>query len=212
MWNVNCCRLVKQIIMNKLQVFLGMGFLLLNTACDNKNETVVVQSNEDSIAVMEDELHVNPDMEEQKVLSYDFSSASDSNLAGTATFTQMDNEVKLEVNLEGITPGDHAIHVHEKGDCSAPDASSAGGHWNPTGDEHGKFDMEPFHMGDIGNLTADADGKASLIFSTDKWCLDCDDETKNLMGKSLIIHESVDDFTSQPTGDAGGRIGCLVIE
>lgn len=198
--------------MNKLQVFLGMGFLLLNTACDNKNETVVVQSNEDSIAVMEDELHVNPDMEEQKVLSYDFSSASDSNLAGTATFTQMDNEVKLEVNLEGITPGDHAIHVHEKGDCSAPDASSAGGHWNPTGDEHGKFDMEPFHMGDIGNLTADADGKASLIFSTDKWCLDCDDETKNLMGKSLIIHESVDDFTSQPTGDAGGRIGCLVIE
>ncbi len=198
--------------MNKLQVFLGMGFLLLNTACDNKNETVVVQSNEDSIAVMEDELHVNPDMEEQKVLSYDFSSASDSNLAGTATFTQMDNEVKLEVNLEGITPGDHAIHVHEKGDCSAPDASSAGGHWNPTGDEHGKFDMEPFHMGDIGNLTADADGKASLIFSTDKWCLDCDDETKNLMGKSLIVHESVDDFTSQPTGDAGGRIGCLVIE
>ena len=198
--------------MNKIQLFLGMGLLLLNTACDNKSETVTVQSNEDSITVMEDELDVNTDMQEQKVLKYDFSSASDSNLAGTATFTQMDNEVKLEVKLEGITPGDHAIHVHEKGDCSAPDASSAGGHWNPTGDEHGKFDMEPFHMGDIGNLTADADGKASLSFSTDKWCLDCDDETKNLMGKSLIVHESVDDFTTQPTGDAGGRIGCLVIE
>ncbi|MDG4950821.1 superoxide dismutase family protein [Weeksellaceae bacterium KMM 9724] len=198
--------------MNKLHVFLGMGLLLLNIACDNKNETVIVQSNEDSIAVMEDDLNATQDLETEKVLKYDFSSASDSNLSGTATFTQVNNEVTLEVNLEGITPGEHAIHVHEKGDCSAPDATSAGGHWNPTGAEHGKFDMDPFHMGDIGNLTADADGKASLTFTTDKWCLDCEDETKNLMGKSLIVHESVDDFTTQPTGDAGGRIGCLVIE
>lgn len=198
--------------MKKIHVLLGMGFLLLNTACDNKNETVVVQSNEDSIAVMEDDLNRTNDLDTNKVLKIDFSPASDSNLSGTATFTQVDNEVTLDVTLAGITPGDHAIHVHETGDCSAPDATSAGGHWNPTGDEHGKFDMDPFHMGDIGNLTADADGNATLTFTTDKWCLDCEDETKNLIGKSLIVHEGVDDFTTQPTGDAGGRIGCLVIE
>lgn len=197
--------------MKKIHLIIGASLLMLSTACEKKTEPVV-EPTEDTVVVEEETTTETDPMEADKVLELTFSPASDSNLSGTAVFTQNGDEVTLQVDLEGLTPGDHAIHVHEKGDCSAPDAKSAGGHWNPAGTEHGKFDVEAFHMGDIGNLTANEEGKASLTFSTDKWCLDCEDEMQNLMGRALIVHESADDFTSQPTGNAGGRIGCLVIE
>ncbi|MGI9526583.1 MAG: superoxide dismutase family protein [Weeksellaceae bacterium] len=198
--------------MKKNFLMLAALGLITLTSCEKKADTST--TNEDTVVVtddveVEDDIKVEADA---KTLNLTFSPASDSNLSGTATLTQNGEEVTLEVNLAGLTPGSHAIHIHEKGDCSAPDAKSAGGHWNPTGEEHGKFDVEGFHMGDIGNLEADADGNATLTFTTDKWCLGCDDEKKNLMGRSIIIHESEDDFTTQPTGNAGGRIGCVVIE
>src|SRR5699024_2140913 len=105
-----------------------------------------------------------------------------------------------------------AIHLHEKGDCSADDATSAGGHWNPMNEEHGKWDSKDgYHKGDIGNLKVDQDGKASITFETDQWCIDCDDKAKNIVGKAVVVHEGADDFKTQPTGDAGGRVGCGVI-
>ncbi|WKS95169.1 superoxide dismutase family protein [Riemerella columbina] len=131
---------------------------------------------------------------------------------GTATLSQRGNQVTLDVKVANLTPGEHAIHIHEKGDCSSADGKSAGGHWNPTGHDHGKWDTQQFHKGDIGNLVAGEDGKAHLVFSTDQWCLGCDDATKNLFGKAIIIHAGVDDFTSQPTGNAGGRVGCVEIK
>lgn len=130
---------------------------------------------------------------------------------GTATFTQRGNQVTLDVNVYNLTPGKHAIHIHEFADCSSADGKSAGGHWNPAGSDHGKWGAEHFHMGDIGNLEAGKDGHARLVFSTDKWCLGCTDSSKNLFGKGIIIHAGVDDFVSQPTGNAGGRVGCVEI-
>ncbi|ADQ82246.1 superoxide dismutase family protein [Riemerella anatipestifer] len=144
--------------------------------------------------------------------TYTIQSKSNTNTKGTATFTQKAKTVTLNIDVHNLTPGKHAIHIHEFGDCSAKDGSSAGGHWNPTGHHHGKWETEHFHRGDIGNLNADKNGHATLTFSTDKWCLGCKDETKNLYNKSIIIHAGEDDYRTQPTGNAGGRVGCVEIK
>ena len=136
------------------------------------------------------------------------SAKNDSGISGTVTFEEFDGMVTMAVTISGLTPGDHAIHIHETGDCSADDGSSAGGHWNPTNVDHGIWGEEPFHIGDIGNLEADEKPVTLFIRTTDLWCIDCDDETKNIIGKAIIIHEGPDDFSSQPSGAAGPRIGC----
>ena len=117
--------------------------------------------------------------------------------------------VMMEALISGLTPGTHAIHIHEKADCTSPDGKSAGGHWNPTMVKHGKWgDAEGYHKGDIGNMEAGEDGTAKVSMKTDEWCIGCGDEKKDLLGKSIIVHKGVDDFTTQPTGDAGGRVSC----
>jgi Cu-Zn family superoxide dismutase len=117
--------------------------------------------------------------------------------------------VTFDASFSGLTPGTHAVHIHEKADCSSPDGTSTGGHWNPTMEKHGKWgDADGYHKGDIGNVVAEDDGTATLSMQTDEWCIGCDDETKNIIGKSIIVHQGVDDFTTQPTGDAGGRVSC----
>lgn len=190
------------------KVLLSLGVIAAVVSCKKEQDTVVIKDTTGTDTVVVDTDIAATD----RTVSLTINPASDSNLSGSADFVQAGDSVTLTVNLSGITPGEHAIHIHEFGDCSAPDGTSAGGHWNPTNHEHGKFGEDAFHMGDIGNMTADENGNATLTFTTDKWCLGCDDETQNLIGKSLIIHEGVDDFTTQPTGDAGGRIGCVVIE
>lgn len=136
---------------------------------------------------------------------------SESTVAGTATFIEKEGVVSLEAKLTGLTPGIHAIHIHEKADCSSPDGKSAGGHWNPTFKKHGKWGDEEYHKGDIGNFTADVDGNATVVFKTDEWCIGCGDDTKNILNKGLIVHENPDDYRTQPTGDAGGRVACSAI-
>ena len=144
--------------------------------------------------------------------TYVIQAKSNTKTAGTASFIQNKNTVKMSLNATQLTPGIHAIHIHEFGDCSSADAKSAGGHWNPSGEMHGKWEKDEFHMGDIGNLVADKSGAARLVFKTDKWCIGCTDESKNIIGKGLIIHAGKDDFMTQPTGNAGGRVGCVEIK
>lgn len=136
---------------------------------------------------------------------------SGSHASGIASFTEKDGEVIFKATIKGLKPGLHAIHIHEKGDCSAADATSAGGHWNPTFEKHGKWGSSNYHKGDIGNFTVDASGTGNISMTTDEWCIGCDDETKNILGKSIIVHEGADDFITQPTGDAGGRAACAAI-
>lgn len=137
-------------------------------------------------------------------------SRSGSSVSGKAVFHAKDGKVTMEIEVEGLTPGEHAVHLHEKGDCSAPDATSAGGHWNPTAEAHGKWGTAPYHHGDIGNLVAGADGKAKLEFSTDLWSIG-GDPAHDVVGHAVIVHAGVDDFKTQPTGNAGGRVACGVI-
>jgi superoxide dismutase, Cu-Zn family len=138
-------------------------------------------------------------------------SKSDSHLTGKATFHAASGKVTLKIDIAGAEPGSHAVHLHEKGDCSAADGSSAGGHWNPTQENHGKWAAAPFHHGDIGNVEVGADGKGTLTLTTDLWTIGGAPET-DVVGKAVIVHAKADDFTTQPTGNAGGRVGCGVVE
>lgn len=138
---------------------------------------------------------------------------SDSDVSGEVTFTEINGTVTMEVDFEGVKPaGLHAMHIHQKADCSSPDGKSAGGHWNPEGHKHGEWEEGMHHKGDIGNLTATDDFKVTYKMSTDNWCIGCEDSTKNIIGKGLILHAGIDDMKSQPSGNAGARIGCGEIE
>ncbi len=147
-----------------------------------------------------------------ETIAFKMEPKSDSNVAGDVSFTEENGKVVMKATFSGLTPGEHAIHIHDKADCSSADGTSTGGHWNPTAEPHGKWGVAAgYHRGDIGNFTADAEGNATLEFTTDLWCIGCEDETKNIVGKAVIVHQGVDDFTSQPSGAAGARISCTGI-
>lgn len=133
-----------------------------------------------------------------------------SKLKGTATLTETDGGVKVVLSVEGVTPGgEHGAHVHEKGDCSAPDFKSAGGHFNPQSNDHGLPVTAKRHLGDLGNLAIGKDGKGSLEITIPGANLKKGDPN-SFAGKAIIVHAKKDDG-GQPTGNAGDRIGCGVI-
>jgi Cu-Zn family superoxide dismutase len=136
---------------------------------------------------------------------------SNSNVSGTVTFVEKNGMVTFKANVKGLEKGIHAIHIHEKADCSAADGTSTGGHWNPTFKKHGKWTDAEHHKGDIGNLVADDNGNATLTLTTNEWCIGCGDATKDVLNKAIIVHMKADDFVTQPTGNAGGRIACSAI-
>jgi superoxide dismutase, Cu-Zn family len=128
---------------------------------------------------------------------------------GEVTFTAEATGVRVVGSFSGLTFGEHGFHVHEKGDCSAPDASSAGGHFNPSTKPHAAREAGERHVGDLGNLKADPYGLARVDFVDTKLSLS---GPNSIIGKAVIVHEKADDFTTQPTGNAGGRVACGVIE
>lgn len=144
-------------------------------------------------------------------LFLNFESKSNSKVLGTAVFEEKNGIVTMVAKISGLKPGIHAIHIHEKADCSANDATSAGGHWNPTFKKHGKWGSSEHHKGDIGNFVADENGNGTITFSTNEWCIECGDQTKDILGKGLIVHQAEDDFQTQPTGNAGARVACSAI-
>lgn len=135
-----------------------------------------------------------------------------STASGTATFVERSGKLIVDGRFKGLTPGQHGIHIHEKGDCSAPDAMSAGGHYNPTGEPHGGPDSAKRHGGDFGNLTADANGEAVLHATLDTGRVGIGKLAANtIAGKALVIHADADDLQSQPAGNSGKRVACGVI-
>lgn len=127
---------------------------------------------------------------------------------GTVTFTRSGSGVRVEANLEGLTPGKHGFHIHEYGDCSNLDATSAGGHYNPENKKHGGPDDTERHVGDLGNVEVGDDGTAHLEMEDDMISLDGE---HSIIGRAIVVHAGEDDLMSQPTGDAGGRVACGVI-
>jgi Cu-Zn family superoxide dismutase len=129
---------------------------------------------------------------------------------GKVTFTQKGDKVTVAAQLSGLSPGGHGFHVHEKGDCSAPDGASAGGHYNPTLKPHGAPDAAEHHAGDMPMLQADASGNASL--TADVSGMTIGGLMGNIVGRSVVVHKDPDDYKSQPAGNSGARIGCGVIQ
>jgi superoxide dismutase, Cu-Zn family len=128
---------------------------------------------------------------------------------GTVHFTETRKGVKVVAHITGLTPGKHGFHIHEKGDCSAPDATSAGPHFNPTGSPHAGPDAPARHIGDLGNITANASGLAHYE-RTDKHL--SFDGPNSILNRAVIVHAVPDDLTSQPAGNAGARVACGVIQ
>ncbi|HMJ50369.1 MAG TPA: superoxide dismutase family protein [Burkholderiales bacterium] len=130
--------------------------------------------------------------------------------SGTVTFSQKGDKVLVTAKVTGLSPGLHGFHVHEKGDCSAADGTSAGPHFNPTGVPHGSPNSVPHHGGDLGNLTADSLGNAMLSMEVSGISLD-PTAANSIVGRSVIVHANPDDLKSQPAGNSGPRIACGVI-
>lgn len=201
--------------------FLGLAIvaICLFVSCKNdKKETETIVEGE----VTETEVEATPPTKtvteikekpayfsEKRKLTMRLESKSGSTATGNIVFTQEDGIVTMIAVLSGLSSGEHAIHIHDKADCSSEDGSSSGGHWNPTAEPHGKWgDDNGYHKGDIGNFTADENGYGTLTKITDEWCIGCGDATKDIVGKAIIVHQGVDDFTSQPSGAAGARVSC----
>ena len=193
--------------MKKLGILFTATLILAFVGCKDGKKDADNNNLNDSVEM---DATSNKDMKQApRTVQVIMEPKSDSNIYGEAYFTEENGVVTLEAKFKDMKPGKHAIHLHEKADCGAADGSSAGGHWNPTHEKHGKWgDAEGYHKGDIGNFEVDNNGVGSIRFQTDEWCIGCGDANKDILGKSVIVHEGVDDFVSQPTGDAGGRVAC----
>jgi len=129
-------------------------------------------------------------------------------VSGTVTFIATHDGIRVVADVRGLTPGKHGFHIHEFGDCSASDGSSAGGHFNPGHMQHGAPQDPVRHEGDLGNLVADKRGIAHLDYTDTRLTLS---GPYGIIGYSVIVHAKEDDLKSQPTGNAGGRVACGVI-
>lgn len=138
-------------------------------------------------------------------------SSSGSSVTGALQLTAVDEGVSLQGEVRGLQPESaHGFHLHETGDCSAPDASSAGEHFNPMQTEHGGPTSEVKHLGDLPNITADAQGVASVTALVAGASLR-DGGMYDLAGRAVVVHANPDDYTTQPSGDSGDRIACGVV-
>jgi Cu-Zn family superoxide dismutase len=130
---------------------------------------------------------------------------------GTATFTTEGAQVKAVVNISNAPPGQHGFHIHVTPDCSNG-GDAAGGHWDPAGTAmHGAWGQGMHHGGDIGNITIAANGSGSTTLTTDDWSIGTGDDN-DVVGHAVILHANPDDLMTQPTGAAGARIACGIIQ
>ncbi|UCF69472.1 MAG: superoxide dismutase family protein [Acidobacteriota bacterium] len=145
-----------------------------------------------------------------KVAIAELTALGESGVRGRVVFTEQAGKLRVEADVTGLSPGEHGFHVHEFGDCSAPDGTSAGPHFNPQDMPHAGPDSPEAHAGDLGNITADANGRGVLTLSTDRITLDSG--PNSVLGRGVIVHASQDDLMTQPTGAAGARLACGVIK
>lgn len=189
-------------------IFL-MGFSLFVLLACNNNSKLTADNADSSLAT---DSGINNPAGMTKAHADISATKTDTTGSGTADFTLTDDnkvEMKLTINFPIKANQSVAVHLHEHGDCG-DSGKGAHGHWNPTNEKHGKWGSAAYHSGDIGNVMLDGDGKGEITLSTDRWSIGGDDKT-NILNRAIIVHSGVDDFTTQPTGNAGSRIGCGVI-
>jgi Cu-Zn family superoxide dismutase len=146
----------------------------------------------------------------QRVALAEISATEGREATGTLQFTAEGDTVRVQGRITGLEPGAHGLHIHAKGDCSAPDASTAGDHYSPDDDPHGSPNDLPgeHHLGDLGNVVADEDGSAEIVAEDPEVRLS---GPESVIGKAVVVHADRDDLETQPSGDSGARVGCGVI-
>jgi len=133
-----------------------------------------------------------------------------SQVKGQVWFSEAFGKVKVEADFTGLDANSqHGIHIHEYGDCTAPDGASAGGHYNPGERQHGSHESEDRHIGDLGNLMSDKKGRAKLEIEIPNMSIN--GALNPIVGRAVIVHKNPDDLISQPSGGAGARLACGVI-
>ena len=173
------------------------------------NETNTASENSDTTTAVTSGVENKTSSSAEAILS---GTQPDTTVTGTVSFNEDNGKVKmmLDITVPKKANQSVAVHIHEHGNCGDM-GKEAHGHWNPTKMNHGKWGSAAFHSGDIGNVSLNAEGKGTLELETDLWSISGTDSTKNILNKAIIVHGGVDDFTTQPTGNAGSRIGCGVI-
>lgn len=188
-------------------LFTFVFFCVNITSCKSKSEP----KTHVETAVASNKI-IRSDEDISKNLVVELNPKNNSIVFGKVRFVQSGNNVVMTALVSGLSKGMHAIHIHQKNDCSSDDGKSIGGHWNPTAQPHGKWGSENgYDKVDIGNFIVGDKKTTKIKFTTDQWCMGCWDETKDILGKGLIIDQGIDDFFSQPSGTAGNRVSCAGI-
>ncbi len=145
--------------------------------------------------------------------SAELAATQGNDVKGNVTFSVVDGKVHVKGQVSGLKPNsEHGFHIHEKGDCSAPDGASAGGHFNPGKEDHGSVATAPHHGGDMPNIKADAQGNAVVDAAVSTNVNIGEGDDFDIIGRGLIVHADADDYKTQPTGNAGARLACAVIK
>lgn len=190
---------------NHLALTIGMASVLALFSCNStEQKTDATTTHTDSMTMTQSEAVTSA----KAVIT---GTNADTTVEGTATFNVENGKVKMVLNLTipKMANKSVAVHLHEHGACGNM-GKDAHGHWNPTQQQHGKWGSAAFHLGDIGNVALDANGVGSLTMETDLWTIG-GNGNNDILNRSFIVHNGEDDFTSQPSGNAGTRIGCGVI-
>lgn len=201
------------------QVFAVLAVVAGLAACSNNNDASSSTSDSTSTTTTATDTSNHMNMNQAAdTTSADHAVATlsgtkpDTTVTGTVQFDKDGNQVKmtLQISVPKMANKSVAVHIHEHGDCGDM-GKGAMGHWNPTNENHGKWGSGQFHSGDIGNVNLDAQGNGTMQLTTDRWSIGGDAKT-NILNRAIIVHSGVDDYTSQPSGNAGERIGCGVIQ
>lgn len=184
-----------------LMAVIFLSLTLISTGCQQNSEKQVpaTTSNTTNTAVN------NPGITKAIAVLH---GTKGNNVAGTVTFIKEGKQIKVIADITGLKPGKHGFHIHQYGDCSADDATSAGGHFNPDNTRHGAPGDSVRHVGDLGNIEADKNGDAHFEWSDDLLGFS---GPHSIIGRGVIVHAGEDDLTSQPSGNAGPRVACGVI-
>lgn len=208
---------IKQVY-QRAHPFLAFGIILMFSGCScndplkpntNTNKDSDKESKNSQVAQLDTSVlrkKLDADVTEAEAI---ITPLGDNPIRGKVFFKKTSDGVKVIADIEGLAPGEHGFHVHEYGECGGKDGAAAGAHFNPTQTKHGGPDSVERHVGDLGNIFADENGRAhyervdKLIQLQGK---------NSILGRSVIIHSDKDDYETQPSGASGAKIGCGIIQ
>lgn len=193
-----------------LRIGVLLTGMLLMACGGTRPQQKTAQEETPNIATSDNVVSPEPGGEDTKTAVADLVPTEGNTVRGKVEFILDENGVmRVTAMVEGLTPGKHGFHIHETGDCSAPDGTSAGGHFNPEGVAHGAPMDATRHVGDLGNLEANDEGIATIEYVDPMLTFEGE---HTILGKGVIVHAGEDDLVSQPTGAAGARVACGVIK